>query len=279
MFGDYSNKLYQVFESKAGHWTIGIIVIINAIILGVQTSRFVPENIAEILHHVDEVILGFFVIELLTKIIVSRSDFFRNKWNIFDFLIIAISLIESNDYLPILRAFRTLHLMSITDALPRTQHVIGGLWKALPGITNVLTILLLFFYIACVMGVFLFRDSGVENFQHVGLAMKSMFQVMTGDDWTNLMKAIEEHGHPYAWVYFISFYIIMVFIILNLFIGVVVGSMQAAEEEIYAEEKDDTTLTAILELKTQIQLLDKKLDAFQKTSSIPLSLPSDPPKP
>ena len=277
MFSKYSDQLYEFFESRTGHWTIGIIVIINALSLGVQTSRFVPEYIAEILHHVDEAILGFFVLELITKLVVSKGNFFRNNWNIFDFLVIAVSLIDSSDYLPVLRVFRTLHLMSITDAMPKTQHVIGGIQKSLPGISNVLVILIVFFYIACVMGVFLFRDSGLDEFQHIGLAMKSMFQVMTGDDWSSLMKSLEQHGYPFAWVYFISFYIIIVFVTLNLFIGVIVGAMQAAEQEVYADKKDDGVLKAILELKEQVILLNQKQDQLQnqslKTSS--LQIPPD----
>ena len=271
MFRKYSNQLYQFFESHTGHWTIGIIVIINALILGVQTSRFVPDNIEKILHHIDGLILGFFVLELITKLVVSKGNFFRNNWNIFDFFVIALSLVDANNYLTILRAFRTLHLMSITDALPKTQHIIGGIRKSLPGISNVLVILVVFFYIACVMGVFLFRDSGLDEFQHIGLAMKSMFQVMSGDGWSGLMKSLEQHGYPFAWVYFIAFYIIIVFIILNLFIGVVVGAMQAAEQEVYADEKDDGVLKAILELKQQVTLLNQQQDQLRTTLLSPPS--------
>ncbi len=279
MIQEYSNKIYQFFESKAGHWTVGIIVIINALILGVQTTKWIPEEYAEILHHVDEVILGFFILELAIKIIVSRGEFFRNPWNIFDFLVISASLIHAKDYLPVLRALRTLHLMAMTDALPKTRHIISGLWKSLPGISNVLLILLLFFYIASVMSVFLFGEAGVKGFEHIGVAMKTMFQVLSGDDWSNVMKSVEQQGHPHAWLFFITFYIIMVFIILNLFIGVVVGALQSAEEEIYVDEKQDETMSALLDLKKHIMSLEQKIVNFQKAPAKEISVKPSPKKP
>ncbi|MCX7344016.1 MAG: ion transporter, partial [Proteobacteria bacterium] len=152
-----------------------------------------------------------------------------------------------------------LHLMSMVDASPKMQHILNGFWKALPGIGHVLSILLLFFYIYCVMGVFLFRDIGIAEFQHIGIAMKTMFQVLTGDDWGNIMK-VSEKLTQYAWIYFISFYIILVFIILNLFIGVVVGSLQAAEEEAFSADASNDQQNMLDDLKKQITRLEKKLD-------------------
>jgi voltage-gated sodium channel len=136
----------------------------------------------------------------------------------------------------------------------------------MPGILNVFSILILFFYIASVMGVFLFRDVGVAEFQHIGIAMKTMFQVLTGDDWSNIMKNVEKIN-PYAWAYFISFYVILVFIILNLFIGVVVGALQAAEQEIFADDKDDGTKDLIISIKKKLERLEKKIDLLPQQKS------------
>ncbi|GAO98523.1 ion transport protein [Caedimonas varicaedens] len=260
------NWLDDFFESKAGHWMIGTVVIINALILGAQTFKNIPIEIAEKLHHIDKAILALFVIELITKMSVGGAAFFKRGWNIFDFVIIVGSFFYHHDYLPILRAFRVLHLMSFMDASPRMLHIISGLWRAMPGILNVFSILILFFYIASVMGVFLFRDVGVAEFQHIGIAMKTMFQVLTGDDWSNIMKNVEKIN-PYAWAYFISFYVILVFIILNLFIGVVVGALQAAEQEIFADDKDDGTKDLIISIKKKLERLEKKIDLLPQQKS------------
>ncbi len=258
------HKLYEMLESRSGHWIIGTIVIINALILGIQTFKNVPHDISEYLHHIDQIILGLFVLELIIKLLAGKLSFFKSGWNVFDFLIIVGSLFPHQDFLPVLRAFRALHLMSMMDASPKMRHVLSGLWKALPGVSNVLSILILFFYISSVMGVFLFRDAGVAEFQNLGIAMKTMFQVLTGDDWANIMHNVEKVSE-FAWVYFISFYIVLVFIILNLFIGVVVGSLQAAEEEIYQDKKHDEISEILKDLKDRLDKLDKKISSPEST--------------
>lgn len=255
----YFKPISEMLETKSGHFFIGFIVIINAIILGIQTFQSVPELLELFLRKIDKAILAIFVIELCIKLLGNGLSFFRSGWNVFDFLIVVGSFLNHQDFLPVLRAFRVLHLMSMVDASPKMQHILNGFWKAIPGIAHVLGILLLFFYIYCVMGVFLFKDLGIAEFQHIGIAMKTMFQVLTGDDWGNLMKASEKFTH-YAWMYFISFYIILVFIILNLFIGVVVGSLQAAEEEAFSEDEQNDQQVALNDLKAQITRLEKKIN-------------------
>jgi voltage-gated sodium channel len=152
---------------------------------------------------------------------------------------------------------RVLHLMTMLDASPKMRHILHGLGKAIPGVINVVGILMMFFYIYAVMGVFLFQDAGVAGFDHIGASMRTMFQVLTGDDWAKIMDSAEQ-GMRYAWIFFISFYIIVVFVILNLFIGVVVGAMQTAEEEVYRTEEDDNETS----MKVQVNRLEEKLEAI-----------------
>jgi voltage-gated sodium channel len=176
---------------------------------------------------------------------------------------VAGSMSDSHDFLPVLRTFRVMHLMAMMDASPKMRQILSGFWKAIPGVANVLCLLLLFFYIFCVLGVFMFRDLGASEFQHIGASMKPMFQVLTGDDWANVMRSTEKVA-KYASAYFISFYVVMVFIILNLFIGVVVGAMQSAEEEIFNKSDDDTDAKQLLlleNLKKQLDRLEKKLES------------------
>lgn len=260
----YLIKLSELFESKVGHLFVCAVVVLNALILGVQTFEEIPVAIELILKHINKIILIIFAGELVIKLLGNGFAFFRNSWNVFDLIVVSASFLTQQDFLPLLRAFRVLHLMSMVDAAPRIQHILKGFWKAVPGIMHVLSILLLFFYIFSVMGVFLFRDLGVAEFQHIGMAMKTMFQVLTGDDWGNIMKGIEKVS-PYAWMYFIVFYIILVFIVLNLFIGVVVGSLQAAEEEIFGEDDKKQQRDKFDDLKKQIAGLEKKLDKLLKS--------------
>jgi len=255
-------KLYDLMESKPGHYFIGMIVVINALALGLQTFQNIPQHILEILHHTDKFILGVFVTELIVKLLAGGTSFFRSGWNVFDLIIVVGSMSDNLDFLPVLRTFRVMHLVAMMDASPKMRQILSGFWKAIPGVANVLGLLLLFFYIFCVLGVFMFRDLGASEFQHIGVSMKTMFQVLTGDDWTNVMHSTEKVA-KYASAYFISFYVLMVFIILNLFIGVVVGAMQSAEEEIFNKSDDDTNTKQLILLenfKKQLDRLEKKLE-------------------
>ena len=251
-------KIYELLESKPGHYFIGFIVLVNAMVLGVQTFQNTPAYVLEMLHHIDKFILGVFVVELTIKLLAGRSSFFRSGWNIFDLIIVGGSLIHQHDFLPLLRVIRVMHLLEMIDAAPKVRHILSGFWKAIPGVISVLSLLLLFFYIYSVLGVFIFRDLGASEFQHIGISMKTMFQVLTGDDWANIMRSIEKVA-KYAWIYFISFYVLMVFIVLNLFIGVVVGALQAAEEEIFNND-DSEQLLLLKNLQKQLNRLEKKLE-------------------
>ncbi len=255
----YFIKLSELFELRVGHLFVGVLVVLNALIFGIQTFESIPEVVGLALLHINEIIFMIFICELVIKLLGNGIAFFRSGWNIFDFCVILTAFFCHQEFLVLLRAFRVLNLMSMVGTSPRIKHILRGFWKAIPGIMHVLSLLLLFFYIFSVIGVFLFRDLGVPEFQHIGVAMKTMFQVLTGDDWGNIMRGTEKLA-PYAWLYFIVFYIILVFIILNLFIGVVVGSLQAAEEEIFGEDDKKQQDAKFNDLKKKIARIEKKLD-------------------
>lgn len=262
MFHKKILKIYNLLESKTGHYFIGTIILINSIILGAQTFQNIPIHIAEYLHHSDKIILGIFITEMIIKLLAGGRSFFHNRWNIFDLIIIFGSSIHHHDFLPLLRGFRVMHLVTMIEAATKIRHILSGFWKAIPGAMSVLGLLLLFFYIYSVIGVFIFRDLGIPQFQHIGVSMETMFQILTGDNWSDIMYLVEKVSR-HAWIYFITYYIVMVFVILNLFIGVVVGALQAAEEEIFQKEKDTDTnkeqLILLNNMKNQLDRLEKKL--------------------
>lgn len=252
--------LDDFFESPKGHILIGTIVMINALILGAQTFKNIPLKLELFLHHLDKAILWVFVVELSVRLLAGKLMFFKRGWNIFDTIVVLGAFLHHLDFLPILRAFRCLHLMSLIETSPRTRHIISGLWKAIPGVVNVFFIFILFFYIFCVLGVFLFRDLGMAEFQDIGISMKTMFQVLTGDNWSDIMRSSEK-GNPYSWAYFILFHIVVAFIVLNLVIGVIVGALQSAEQEIFSQDTgDDRTKELALLIHGQLKTLEQKVD-------------------
>lgn len=232
-------RIQDFFETRVMHWIVGMLTIANTLALGIETIPTVHQGAEHLLEYLHIVILWAFVIEILLRVIAYGPNYFKRAWNIFDFLIVVGSFLPLSKGVSALRSLRVLHLFAVIEDMPKTRHIITGLYRALPGIANVVFLMLFLFFIYSVFGVYFFQNKDVPGFPHLGIAMKTMFQVLTGDDWSRVLMETEK-VYPYAWIYFYTYYISMVFVILNLFIGVVVGAMQAAEAEVYEQDNDET---------------------------------------
>ena len=210
---------------------IGLIVI-NAITLGLETSKSVMESWGGLIHALDNFILGVFVIELAARLAVQRTAFFRDGWNVFDFLVIAVALVPSTDSLQVLRSLRILRALRLITAVPSLKRVVSALIGALPGLGSIVALLLLIFYVSAVMATKMFGDvefgAGKEQyFGTIGSTLLTLFQIMTLDAWAdNILRPLSEK-HPYAWVFFVPFVLVSAFVALNLFIGVVVSAIES----------------------------------------------------
>jgi voltage-gated sodium channel len=211
-----------------------ILIVLNAIILGLETSPAITASYGTALEWIDHIILGIFVIEILARMAVQGRAFFREAWNIFDFLVIAIALIPATGPLQVLRALRILRVLRLITAVPSLKRVVGGLIGALPGMGSVVALLLLLFYIFAVMATKLFGEDFPNFFGNLGASGFTLFQIMTLEDWAaGIVRPVMEK-HPYAWLFFIPYIVVVTFAVLNLFIGIVVSAMQTEHD---AEEK------------------------------------------
>lgn len=203
------------------------LIILNAITLGLETSPAVMKQAGSLLHALDQVILSIFVVELLARVAVHRLRFFRDPWSLFDLLVVGIALVPATGPLSVLRALRILRVLRLISAVPSLRRVVGGLVRALPGMGSILLLLCLIFYVFSVMGAKLFGGTHPDLFGGLGQTAYTLFQVMTFDDWSaGIVKPLMEE-HPYAWVFFVVFILVSTFMALNLFIGVVVGALDA----------------------------------------------------
>jgi voltage-gated sodium channel len=253
------NKLERFFESHKGHETIGILVIFNAIIWGVEAMAvFKDASSVALFQLIDKIILGFFVLELATRIYASGLRFFKKGWNLFDTFVILIALIPSGGPLSVLRALRVLRVMRLISLSPKMKIVVSATCNAIPGILSVATILILSFYVSAIIAFNLFSMDN-EYFSTLGRTMFTLSQLMLIDNWGNIIQSLS-NTHPYCYLYFIPFMLFMTFTVLNLFFGLIVNSMQNAAE---AENKTlnaglDPLITIqsdIKELKTHINEL------------------------
>lgn len=251
-----TSKLQQFVESKQFQHAIIALILFNAITLGLETSQFGKAN-AGILHSLDTVILVIFSVELLIKLLVYRSDFFRSGWNWFDFIIVAISWAPTSGALSVLRAFRILRVLRLLSVVPQMRRVIGALAHSLPGMASVIGVLSIIFYVSAVLATKIFGSHNDANMQEwfgsIGASAYTLFQVMTLESWSMGIVRPTMKLFPLSWVFFVPFIIITSFAVLNLFIGIIVDAMQVMHEE---EGKPKQTIAT----KEDMLILEAKID-------------------
>lgn len=263
------NGLAHFMESKVVHTIIAILIVMNTIIIGMMTYYDKGDPTYELLNSIDHIILSIFGLEIVLRILGNRLDFFKHAWNLFDFIIIFGAILPLGFSSEIARSFRVLRLFYFVEISAKMRHILRGLFIATPGILNVFFLLFIVFLIYSIIGASHYKHPGLEYFQNLGASIHTMFQVLTGDDWSSILHNVEKE-FPLAWIFFYSFYIIMVFIVLNLCIGVVVGALQSAEEELIQESRVDEEITLdhilieLAELKKAVLEQNKKLNKGEK---------------
>ena len=224
-------KLSSIVESRAFNLLITIVIVINAIVLGLETSPRVMSAAGPVLLAIDAAALWIFTFEIGLKLWLYRSRFLRDGWNIFDFAIVAIAWLPAAGPLAVLRALRILRVLRLMSIVPQMRTVVGALFRALPGMGSIFAVLVLVFYVAAVMATKLFGAAFPEWFGSIGASMFSLFQIMTLESWSmGIVRPVME-VHPAAWLFFVPFIVVTTFTVLNLFIALIVNSMQSLQAE------------------------------------------------
>jgi len=249
------SALKALVESSRFQNFIIAVIVINAITLGLETSPTVMAAAGSALVMLDRVALAIFVLEIVLKLVVYRHNFFRSGWNVFDFLIVGVTLLPVGEGVSVLRALRILRALRLISVVPSMRKVVNALLRAIPGMSSVLTLLLLVVYVAAVMATKLFATDFPEWFGSIGASFYTLFQVMTLESWSmGIVRPVME-VYPYAWIFFIGFILVTTFAVINLFVGLVVNSMQEAAEA----DKPDEAAARHAELMARLEALEKRL--------------------
>lgn len=230
------DKLKLFLSSRRFEIFITVLIIINAITLGLETVPEMTDRFGGLLAALDRAILAVFVVEVTARLIAWRLEFFRDPWRIFDLVVVGVALIPATGSLSVLRALRILRVLRIISMVPSLRRVVGGLVAALPGMGSIMLLLTLVFYVFSVMATKLYGNSFPEWFGSIPASAYSLFQIMTLESWSmGIVRPVME-VHPMAWAFFIPFIACTTFTVLNLFIGIIVSAMQ---EEHDAEASAD----------------------------------------
>ena len=230
--------LRTIVDDPRTERVIMALIAVNAVILGLETSKSVMASFGPTLQVLDHIILAVFVIEIAARITVHRLAFFRDPWSVFDFLVIGIALVPATETFSVLRALRVLRVLRLITGIPTLRRVVAGLLAALPGMGSILFLIGLLYYVFGVMATKLFGGDNPELFGTLADSLFTLFTVMTLEGWTNDVAKPVMENHPYAWVFFITFIVVTTFMVLNLFIGVVVNAMQAEASKAEAAERE-----------------------------------------
>ena len=260
-----SSTCKSIVNSKFFQRLILVTILLAGVVVGVQTFKAFAGEHAIVLNTLDSFILGVFVIEAVIKILAegnSPQNYFKNPWNVFDFIIVVACLLGpvihlGGDFLPVLRLARILRVLRLVSAIPKLQLLVSCLLRSLPSMFYVSILLFLLFYIYGTMAVFLLAENDPIHFRNLQTSILSLFRVVTLEDWTDVMYinmyGSENYGYSSndlaKWspissasplggaLFFVSFVLIGTMIVLNLVIGVIMNSMDESNAEMKIKQE------------------------------------------
>ena len=241
-------KLVEAFlkirNSKFFNTLVISVIIASALYAGVSSyNEIIPADYFFLLQVFDYSITVFFTIEILIRIFAERSliNFFKDGWNVFDFLIVSISLIPIGgaESIFVARLLRIVRILRIITVVPAFRHIIDSLIKTIPRVGFIALLMFIFIYIWGAIGTLFFDEINPERWGNIGVAMLTLVQVATYDDWAVVMRELIV-VYPAAWIYFVSFIIINAVVLLNMVIGVIVDVMIKGSRDGFVPEEEKT---------------------------------------
>lgn len=219
-------RLAAWIDSRRVQQGIVAVILANAIILGLETSPAIMDRWGRVLITLDKLCLAVFLLELAVKCAAYRMRFWRSGWNAFDALVVGVALVPGAGPWAVLRSLRVLRVLRLLTVIPSLRKVVTAFLHSIPGLAGVVAVMAIFFYTAGVLATRFFGEVYPEWFGSLGKSLYTLFQVMTLESWSmGIVRPVME-SHPWAWAFFVPFIVIATFTILNLFIGIIVSTMQ-----------------------------------------------------
>ncbi len=268
-----SHRIFRIF--------IMLLILLSAALTGIETYSSIAAPHRNLLHFIDYFIIWCFVAEIVLRILSLGNkpfDFFRDPWNVFDFLIVAICLVPLGDthYVAVLRIARVLRVLKMITYLPKLRLIIGALLKSIPSMGYVIVLLSLLFFVYGIMGSFMFGSEDPLHFGNLHLSLITLFKVLTLEGWTDILNVHLYTDDPgrgvpveitsiWPFVYFVSFILIGAMIIMNLFIGVIMNSMEESQREL--EQQLNAIQNKDQGAEKLLGSIESKLDELKKEIS------------
>ncbi|MUK88644.1 ion transporter [Ornithinibacillus sp. L9] len=227
-------KSAQLAENPLFTNTIIGLIIVNAILVGLETYPYFINRFHDWFVIIDKLLLWVFTFEIIIRMIGSKSigSFFKDPWSLFDFVIVASGhVLVGGHYVTVLRILRVLRVLRAISIIPSLRKMVNALVKTIPSMGTIMLLLGLFFYIYGVIGTMMFSSIAPEYFGSLHDSLLTLFQVITLESWASGVMRPILAADPSSWWFFVSFILVGSFVIVNLFVGVVVGNVEEANRE------------------------------------------------
>ncbi len=273
-FSNFPEVAKRIVDASWFQRLVILTILMAGMLAGIETDAGMISAHGPTLRALDAIVLGIFIIEAILKITARCPrpwEYFRDGWNVFDFAVIVLCLLPmDSQFAVVLRLGRTLRLLRLVSALPKLQLLVGALIKSFSSMGYVGLLLGIMFYIYAIAGVHLFGGHDKEHFGSLSQAFLTLFQTITLDDWKFLFVSAQGSAPTVAAVYFVSFILLGTMIMLNLFIGIIMNSMEEMHAELdeYNEAKRGVTekgsiLSDLTALDQQLSALKSQLSALR----------------
>ncbi|MEU4766843.1 ion transporter [Actinosynnema sp. NPDC023794] len=247
------DRVRDVVDGRRFQRMVIAVIVVNAVTLGCETSTALVASYGDVFDVLDHTALAIFVLELAARLYAHGLRFFRDPWNIFDFVVVGVSLLPAAGPLSVIRALRILRALRLVAMVPSMRRVVTALVKSVPGLLSLSGLLVLMLYVGSVVAVNLFRAGGDPRFGDLGATILTLFQLTTGDGWSDVMRDLMV-TQPLAWIFFVLYLLIGTFTMLNLFIAVVCSAMES-EASPRPGASDDALLEEIRALREEVREL------------------------
>ncbi|MCK2240652.1 MULTISPECIES: ion transporter [unclassified Crossiella] len=253
-------RVRAIVDATLFQKVITAVILVNAVVLGCETSPALVAEYGQVLHAIDRAVLAIFVVELAARMYAYGTAFFRDPWNWFDTVIVVIALLPTSGAFSVLRALRILRALRLISVVPSMRRVVSALLRALPGMASIGALIVLVLYVSAVMATKLFSVASPEYFGDLGDSLFTLFQVMTGEAWSEVARSVMRE-QPLAWIFFVTYIVITTFTVLNLFIAVAVSAMDAQVSEETGQRAPDqaevnvVVLAELRELRAEVRAL------------------------
>ena len=247
------------------YFIIGVIIA-NGILLGLETSSAISRAYGDLLYLGNDIALWVFIVEAALKLLAlwpRPLRYFRDGWNVFDFLIIVFALVPATgQFAMIARLARLLRVVRLISAIRDLRLIVAALVRSIPSVGHVIMLMSIVAYIYAIMGNHLFREHDPAHWGTLGRSLLTLFNITTLDNWTQIMNVAMEH-YSWSWVYFVSFVVVGTFVVINMFIAIIINSLDEAKAERSAEAEgpasQEELLRELRETKAMLERLERRL--------------------